>query len=307
MNKISHLLILFSLSALLFSSCKKEIEGFGPKTPNLPVNYGLQNCPDIAIFTAGAEDLLSEMAPYLHFGDNPPKIDTFFHAPSIYLIKHIANGPFTLVNGQNFRYPFSFMLKGQHNGTFDSLRFKEPIVKNNDYHIYAEAGTRDSIFIMGEGDLFTVYYKINLTLSTWAQNPGMNTYLQPLNGQQLVEKVILSGKAINDYVPEYVFTKWNKEVIRTSSYHEYPGLNNSPYFVTAELDTIHKIDVRYLDTLSIPRVKAIKDIHLGVRVENSINVPNLSFFALHDILLYSYEDDLTIDSEFFEGENRSRP
>ena len=301
MNRISHLLILFGLSALLFSSCKKELEGFGPGSSNLPVNYSMQTGPDIGIFMAGAEDLLSEMAPYLHFGDNPPKIDTFFHAPSIHLIKHIANGPFHLVDGQDFPYPYSFMLKGQQNGTFDSLRFKEPIIKNSDYHIYAEAGTHDSIFIMGEGDLFTVYYKINLTLSTWAQNPGMNTYLQPLNGQQLVEKVILSGKAINEYVPEYVFTKWNKEVIRTSSYHE---LNNIPYFITAELDTILKIDVRYLDTLSVPRVKAIKDIHLGVRVENSIEVPNLSFFALHDILLYSYADDLTIDSVFFEGENR---
>ena len=302
MNRISHFLILFGLTALLFSSCQKNIEGFGPGSSDLPINYSLQSGPDIGLFMAGAEDLLSEMADYLYFGDNPPKIDTFFHAPSIHLDKHIANGPFHLVDDQDFPYPYSFMLKGQQNGTFDSLRFKEPIVKNDQYHIYAQAGSQDSIFIMGSGDKFTVYYKINLTLSTWAQNEGMNTYLQPLNGQQLVEKVILSGTAVNEDVFEYVFTKWNKEVIRTSFYTV-----DNDNFVTMEQDIIKKADVRYLDTISIPRVKEIKDIHIGLRVENSIEVPNLSFFALHDILLYSYPGSLTIDTVFYEGENRYRP
>jgi len=152
-----------------------------------------------------------------------------------------------------------------------------------------------------------------LQLSVWVNpdildNPiyeGAVPYLiqiQELDGKEVIEKVILSGTAINDSVPEYVFTKWNKEVIRTSSYYE---LHNIPCFVTQEHDTLLKTDVRHLDTLSIPRVKEIKDIKMGVRIEN--NVPEILPFSQYDVLLYSYPYTLIIDTKFYEGENRYRP
>ena len=129
--------------------------------------------------------------------------------------------------------------------------------------------------------------------------------LDPLNGIEMKQKAILSGTAINnDSIPEYVFTKKNKEVIRTPSYKDLDTC-----FVTFNNDTIKKDDVRYLDTLLTSQVTKIKDIRYGFMIQNDIEVPSfLSFFKKGDILVYSYPDDtLIIDSVFYEGENRYCP
>ena len=306
MNRISRLLVLFGLLVLLPISCKKDIEGFGPNTVK-PLNYSLYNIPDIGTFVPS--ELLSAMHPYLHFGENPPKIDTCFHTPYIFIQEYIKADPTNTHNidpGQK-AYCLSFMFRGMHQQSIDSVRFEEPISKDNMYQLFANTVSADSIFIMGHDSQFTVFYNFTCKLNmTYAPNApsAYQQVLDPLNGIEMKQKAILSGTAINnDSIPEYVFTKKNKEVIRTPSYTKLDSC-----YVTFNNDTIKKEDVRYLDTLLTSQITKIKDIRYGFMIQNDIEVPSfLSFFKKGDILVYSYPDTLIIDSVFYEGENRYRP
>lgn len=302
MNRKTHTLVFFALAALFLGSCQKEngVTGTGPSTPY--ANYNLQSVPNIGEWP---EDLVKEMAAHLHFGDNPPRIDTCFHTPRVYLHKHINNGVY-YKPPQEFPYSYAYKFHNQHGSVFDMVRFKVPITVTDQYSIFAETTTRDSVFIMGNGDYFTAYYKIKLKLSTWAQNPGMNDYLKPLNGKELKESVILSGKALNKTSWMFRFTKKDNTVINTYAY-TIDTLNGKPFYLTESGETIWQDDTRYLDTIQTTLVTGISDVHIGVRVENAIEIPGLDFFAKHDILLYSCSGDLTIDPEFFEGNNKSKP
>lgn len=298
MSKLSFFLIVICLASLSFASCQKQDgpTGFGPNTPNLPFDYNVQSIPDIGTYMP--HDLLVVMKDHLHFGNNPPRIDTCFHTDSIRLDQYIKADPSTLyyLRPQTFPYPFfSLSFNGQHRCVIEHFRHDEPIINDDSYQIYATSSGTDSIFIIGEDPYFTVYYKINHTLKTWASNIGMATYLAPLNGKELKESIIICGTAINQAYPYYLFTKKNGETIRTETFSK----DDSSYIIGDIQIPIQ--EVRYLDTLQSTRVIGIKDLHIGARIENAVIVENLDFYALHDILLYSYPHPVTIDTMFFNG------
>lgn len=298
MSKPSFFLIVICLASLCFASCQKQDgpTGIGPNTPNLPFDYIVQSIPDIGTYMP--RDLLLAMQDHLHFGDNPPRIDTCFHTDSIRLDRYIKadpSTPFYLIP-QTFAYPFfSWGFNGQHQCVIDRFRHDEPIVNDDSYQIFATSNGTDSIFIIGEDPYFTVYYKINHTLKTWASNIGMATYLAPLNGRELKESIIICGTAINQNYIYYLFTKKDGGTIRTETYSK----DSSSYIVGDIQIPIH--EVRYLDTLQSTQVIGIKDLHIGARIENSVAVESMDFYAIHDILLFSYPHPVTIDTTFYNG------
>ena len=158
-----------------------------------------------------------EIISALHFGDNPPKLyktindtvlgfitegfkidSTVFPDTTIYkyvylqVKKYIPSGspvP-TLEEGTRFTRPFNFLFHDQHRGVAQS-DFKDNYMDNGpDQYIYEIDHITDSVFIMGEGDLFTAYYYINTEKKKSASIPAVDN--RPHRA------VILSGKVTPD-------------------------------------------------------------------------------------------------------------
>lgn len=296
MNKIIAFLIICCITALPFTSCKKD-QGFGFDAT--VSDYHVQTMPDISEYAP--KELIEAMKDHLHFGCYPPRIDTFFHTTNIRLDKQIvANDTALYLRPQTFPYPLSFMFRGQHKCFIDEYRFEEPIAKIQDAQIFAASAAFDDIYVMGHDTLFTAFFNISIKLSVWTSNQQMNQFLRPLDGKEMKESIILSGTAINESDTLLVFTKKNHQVIKARKQDCFYNASNNSYVVGGQ--TILANDLLCLpDTLKTTRVKAIKDIRMGARIESEIDADYLDFFALHDILLYSYDGELTLTSEFFDG------
>lgn len=178
------------------------------------LDYALQVIPSIDQVMPA--DLIAEMGPYLYFGDNPPRIDSFsFDVLQILHFIHNSDHPeipfdtntmYYRRDGEYYPNKFNFEFFGQHRGVFDSCRFVRSYGElHNDgttsYCLYEHASAHDSIFIMGKGDNFTIYYR-----QAMKRKIEPYTSIIPLvGGQSLtrVESVIISGHVSNHVVQHF--------------------------------------------------------------------------------------------------------
>ncbi len=173
-------------------------------------DYAIQSIPSIDEVMPA--DLIAAMGPYLHFGDNPPRIDVCFSLPDSImlhtLIKSNPNGAYNFDNEEtwpkeclcNFN---AFMFENLHRCIAESHYFERQYY-NGEIIYYATAV--DSIFIMGHDDYFTAYFH-----QTWKPFSNYsNILLLTINSRR--ESVILSGKMGDEGVEEF---QWG---VRIESY-----------------------------------------------------------------------------------------
>lgn len=179
-------------------------------------DYAIQSIPSIdAVMPA---DLIAEMGPYLHFGDNPPHIDSFY--VDVLEIKHFihnsdhpeipfdTNTMYYLKDGQDIPTRIQFDFYGQHRGIFDSCRFERAYGEMfNDgtasYYLFEKASAQDSIFIMGSGNDFTLYFRHSMRRSIEPYNEFLANNITGGLSLVRIESVIisgtLSGQRVNDF------------------------------------------------------------------------------------------------------------
>jgi hypothetical protein len=166
------------------------------------LDYAIQSIPSIDEVMPA--DLIAEMGPYLHFGDNPPRIDTFsFDVLQILHFIHNSDHPeipydtvamYYRRDGEYYPNRFEFGFYGQHRQVFDSCSYKrvyKDLLPNTDLIEYAN--TQDSIFIMGNGNDFTIYYRQSMKRTI---DPYNEMYANAMTGGLSivrVESTIISG------------------------------------------------------------------------------------------------------------------
>lgn len=154
------------------------------------LDYALQVIPSIDEVMPA--DLIAAMGPYLHFGDNPPRIDTCFSISDyLFLDTLIKKDPNEEYGFAEYPKKISF----QYN-TFLFERQHRCIAEAHYYErcnwldlFYYYANVSDSIFIMGHDDYFTAYF--HQTWKAWV-TPGIG--VDHLGNVTRRESVILSGK-----------------------------------------------------------------------------------------------------------------
>jgi len=165
-------------------------------------DYAIQSIPSIDEVMPA--DLIAEMGPYLHFGDNPPRIDTFsFDVMQILHFIHNSDHPeipydtvemYYRRDGEYYPNKFKFGFYGQHRQIFDSCTYEriyKDLLPNTDLIEYAS--THDSIFLMGNGDDFTIYYRQSMKRRI---DPYNEMYANAMTGGLTivrVESTIISG------------------------------------------------------------------------------------------------------------------
>lgn len=128
------------------------------------LDYALQVIPPIDKIMP--HQLLVAMGSFLHFGDNPPSIDSTFVTDHVRLARFIPNDPSTTYFKQDSTYTndqlLTLRISGQHRCVADSALFVHhwgEIYEGSGIFFYEDSKSNDSIFIMGDGDLFTVFYR----------------------------------------------------------------------------------------------------------------------------------------------------
>lgn len=155
------------------------------------LDYALQVIPSIDEVVPA--DLIKAMGPYLHFGDTPPRIDTCFSAIDFItldtLIQYDPTEDYSFSEQpQTFPYPKNtFLFEKQHRCIVEKHYYERC---NYPDYFYYSANAADSIFVMGSGDYFTVYFK--QTWKAWIHPdlPGLD-HLKKVTRR---ESIILSGK-----------------------------------------------------------------------------------------------------------------
>ena len=166
------------------------------------LDYAIQSIPSIEEIIPA--DLIAEMGTDIHFGDNPPRIDTFsFDVLQILHFIHNSDHPeipydtvemYYRRDGEYYPNKFKFGFFGQHRQIFDSCTFErvyEDLLPNTDLIEYAS--THDSIFIMGSGNDFTIYYRQSMKRRI---DPYNEIYVNAMTGGLSivrVESTIISG------------------------------------------------------------------------------------------------------------------
>lgn len=179
-------------------------------------DYAIQSIPSIDEVMPA--DLIAEMGSYLHFGDNPPHIDSFY--VDVLEIKHFihnsdhpeipfdTNTMYYLKDGQDIPTRIQFDFYGQHRGIFDSCRFERAYGEMfNDgtasYYLFEKASAQDSIFIMGSGNDFTLYFRHSMRRSIEPYNEFLANNITGGLSLVRIESVIisgtLSGQRVNDF------------------------------------------------------------------------------------------------------------
>ena len=222
------------------------------------LDYALQVIPSIDEVMPA--ELIAEMGPYLHFGDNPPRIDSFSF-DTLRLVHFIRNSdhpeipfnPETMyfqTDGQVYINKFHFKYYGQHRGVFDScnyLRNYGPMNWDGNppppqilYNLHEYANTKypnsnDSIFIMGDGDDFTIYYQQSMKRRVV---PKDNSVLYSglansiTGGIDLVrlESVIISGTVSDQGIKKfhwgYRVEEYNKEITLPAEIKRLPAIHD---------------------------------------------------------------------------------
>lgn len=165
------------------------------------LDYAIQKIPSIEKVMPA--DLIAAMGPYLHFGDNPPKIDICFSLPDSImlhtLIKANPNGAYNFDNEETWPKPIictfnTFMFENQHRCIAESHYYERQYY---DGQIIYYATAEDSIFIMGHDEYFTAYFH-----QIWKPySIHINLPLLEINERR--ESVIMSGKMGEDGIEEF--------------------------------------------------------------------------------------------------------
>jgi hypothetical protein len=200
-HPIKTALILAGLLSIGIAACQKV----DPSDPNLPLDYALQDIPDI--HDVIPIDLLEAIGEnHLHFGDNPPSLmkDSlgFARKPSIVLnyIKADPNSNYEIIVGEPKQYTTYFRFYDQHRGVakYDYKCVHIDTIYGGVFHQYVIefANVADSVFIMGEKPYFTAY----LTQNRHKEN-NVSTIVD--NGSH--EYVVLSGEVTETGIKNLYF------------------------------------------------------------------------------------------------------
>ena len=204
MNKALRLLFLLGLTTAICVSCDKEIDPLQP----MPLDYSLQTIPSIGEIMPA--DLVAAMGPYINFGDNPPRIDTCFFADSIHLAKFIHNqdidplSTYTLEDDQYITNKFTYRFHDQHRGITDSYKYERAfgdIAYGLGYFMFENATVSDSIFIMGDSNKFTVFFR-QTCKRRMEPDESLSNYISDY-GIQRNESIIMSGKVTSEGITDF--------------------------------------------------------------------------------------------------------
>lgn len=151
----------------------------------------------------------------LHFGDNPPNLykiindtilgfitegfkydstiypDTIIYKYRFFQVKKYipCGSPIpTLEEGKFFLRPFSFLVHDQHRG-IAQLDLKDDKGYAQSIEVYDISHLTDSVFIMGEGNLFTLFCKLN---------PELHTNISTVQDYKQHIALILSGEVTDN-------------------------------------------------------------------------------------------------------------
>lgn len=206
MTKTLRFLFLLGFAAIVFNSCNKEIDHSQP----MPLDYTLQEIPDI--HKTMPLDLLEAMKDYLHFGNNPPNIDTCFYTDSIRLKRFIHNtdidpsSSYTLADEQFITNRFTYRFHDQHKGIANQYQYERAfgdISYGLGYFLFENATTTDSIFIMGNKDtgLFTAFFKQECK-RRMEPDESLASYITDYDVERK-ESIILSGRVTAQGIADF--------------------------------------------------------------------------------------------------------
>lgn len=157
------------------------------------LDYALQVIPPIDSIIP--VELIAAMGDYLHFGDNPPKIEFCFTIPQghLFLDTLIRPNPEEQYGSNPITNPITlqyntFIFERQHRCIAESHYYERCNWENGTYGFFYYANVSDSIFIMGHDNYFTAYF--HQTWRAWKNMAGL-PYLDNLTRR---ESVIMSGK-----------------------------------------------------------------------------------------------------------------
>lgn len=203
MNKAFRFLLISGLVAISCASCQKKID---PSLPQ-PLDYALQVIPSIDAVMP--DELIAIMGPYLHFGDNPPRIDTCFYADSIRLARFVHNiddttTTYFLLDSQYFSNKFTYRYYGQHRGIADSCLYERSygdISYGLGYYMYENGTANDNIYIMGDGDGFTIYYR-QTCKKRMEPDESLSSYISDYNVHR-EESIIITGRVTPQGIADF--------------------------------------------------------------------------------------------------------
>lgn len=188
--------ILLAMVLFCATSCEKDTD---PEQP-MPLDYTIQTIPSID--EVMPHDLIAAMGPYLHFGDNPPRIDKCFSALDFIVLDTLIR--FDSTEGyhfeqqpQSFAYPKNtFLFENQHRCIVEKHYYERC---NFQDYFYYYANSADSIFVMGHDSYFTAYFK--QTWKAWVHPdlPGLNH----LKNVTRCESIILCGETCDAGVKDF--------------------------------------------------------------------------------------------------------
>ena len=199
------LVILLSLSFL--PSCQKDDN-------SQPIDYALQIIPDINKIIP--KDLLRSFGEEnLHFGDNPPILGdyfpydhtgTCFFCDSLRLTKFIHNtdiDPNSEFSQENLSWiptPYYFIIRDQHKGIAEFYSYERVCLDEHwgpvQHYLSEYAKEYDYVFIMGEGDCFTIYLK--------QQRKYRATNVNAIPSSLVVgESILISGKVTDNGIEDF--------------------------------------------------------------------------------------------------------
>lgn len=194
--------ILLAMVLFCATSCEKDTD------PKQPLDYTIQTIPSID--EVMPHDLIAAMGPYLHFGDNPPRLDTCFFADSLRLTRFLHNididptSTYTMVDSQYFKNRFSYGFIGQHRGVIDTFQYERAfgdIAYGLGYYLFENATVTDSIFIMGNGNKFTLYLKQSCK-RRMEPDESLSNYISDYSIER-IEKIIMSGIVTDEGIKDF--------------------------------------------------------------------------------------------------------
>lgn len=231
-NKMKHkIAALLALALMGIASCQKE----NPTSSYQPIDYSIQSIP--AIDEVMPAELVAVMGPYLHFGDNPPRIDTCFFADSLRLARFIHNtdidpaSTYTMTDGQFFKNKFNYCFQDQHRGIVDTFRYERAygdISYGLGYYLFDDATVVDSIFVMGSGNDFTAYFRQSV-YRRMEPNESLSGYIPDYDIQRR-ESVIMTGtltpQGVSDFHLASRVESYSYESPRIGELHFMPQIHD---------------------------------------------------------------------------------
>lgn len=199
------------------ASCEKDTDPLKP----MPLDYTPQTIPSIE--KVMPLDLIAAMSDYLHFGDNPPRIDTCFSALDFIVLDKLIQFDDTedywfAVQPQSIHSPKNtFMFEKQHRCVVEKFYYERCIYPDT---IYYSADAADSIFVMGHDNYFTAYFK-----QTW--KAWVHPYFSGLDHLKNVtrrESIILTGKVVEEGITDF---HWGM-CVESYSPSDYPYIGADP-------------------------------------------------------------------------------